>query len=41
MLESLALEQKSLMPEISGIQSRLLVVREQLVNSLNDLRTSR
>lgn len=41
MLESIAAEQTSLMPEISGIQSRLLIVREQLVDSLRELRSSR
>ena len=41
MLESIAAEQPSLTPEISGIQSRLLIVREQLVDSLRELRSSR
>ena len=41
MLESIATEQTSLMPEISGIESRLLIVREQLVDGLRELRSSR
>ena len=41
MLESIAAEQKSLLPEISRIQARLLIVREQLVDGLRELRSSR
>ena len=41
MLESIAAEQKSLLPDITGIQSRLLIVREQLVDCLRELRSSR
>lgn len=41
MLECIAAEEPSLAQDISGIHSRLLIVREQLLNRLRELRASR
>ncbi|MCI5778347.1 MAG: hypothetical protein MR051_00765 [Lentisphaeria bacterium] len=41
MLELLSVRQKSLLPEVAAIQSRLLIVREQLTDRLKALRASR